>query len=106
MRCWRGPPCSGTILIEALPNARKAAEEEPGVATAQLVLGRSLVETGDVQGGMPHLERALQIEPDNLETHLALVKAYSKAGRTQEAQRERLECLQRASREAPQVAQP
>ncbi len=92
--------------VEALPNARKAAEEEPGVATAQLVLGRSLVETGDVQGGMPHLEKALQIEPDNLETHLALVKAYSKAGRTQEAQRERLECLQRASREAPQVAQP
>jgi tetratricopeptide (TPR) repeat protein len=96
----------GDNPAEALPNAQKAATEEPGVATAQLVLGRSLVGTGDVKSGLAHLEAALRIEPNNLETHLALAHAYAKAGRDKDAKRERVECLQRTSGEAQPVARP
>jgi tetratricopeptide (TPR) repeat protein len=82
---------------EALPYAQNAANQEPALPSAQLVLGRSLLETGDLKGGMDHLEKALQLEPDNLETHLALAKAYSKSGRSEEARRERILCLRLTS---------
>jgi tetratricopeptide (TPR) repeat protein len=79
---------------EALPYAQQAAGTEPRLPSAQLVLGRSLMETGDLNGAMEHLREALQLEPDNLETHLALAKAYSKSGRNEDARRERVLCLQ------------
>jgi Tfp pilus assembly protein PilF len=60
---------------------------------AQLVLGRALVETGDVAAGLPHLQTVLASDPQNLEAHLALAKAYSKLGKTDDARRERLQCL-------------
>jgi tetratricopeptide (TPR) repeat protein len=82
---------------EALPYAQRAADQEPMLPSAQLVLGRSLMETGDLKGGMEHLEKALQLEPDNLETHLALAKAYSESGRKEDARRERILCLQLTS---------
>jgi len=82
---------------EALPYAQKAVEEKPELPSAQLVLGRSLLETGDVKGGMEHLEKAQQLEPGNLETHLALAKAYSKSGRKEDARRERTLCLRLTS---------
>jgi Flp pilus assembly protein TadD len=78
----------------ALPYARKAAAEEPSRASTQLVLGRSLSETGELKTGIEHLEKALQLEPGNLEIHLALARAYSAAGRKDDARRERLQCLQ------------
>ena len=96
-------------FAEALPYAQKAVAEEPEATVPQLVLGRSLLETGDVKGGMEHLEKALQLDPDNLETHLALAKAYSKSGRKEDARRERLRCLQIAKAQDTQntqVAQP
>jgi tetratricopeptide (TPR) repeat protein len=74
--------------------AEKAAAEEPSLAIARLVLGRVLVETGDVKGGTELLEKELQREPDNLEIHFALAKAYSKSGRKEDARRERLLCFQ------------
>lgn len=82
---------------DALPYAQTAVEQKPALPSAQLVLGRSLLETGDVKDGMEHLEKALQLEPDNLETHLALAKAYSKSGRKEDARRERLLCLRLTS---------
>jgi tetratricopeptide (TPR) repeat protein len=82
---------------EALPYARKAAEQEPTVPSVQLVLGKSLLETGELNDGLEHLEKALQLEPSNLETHLALAKAYSKSGRKEDARRERILCLRLTS---------
>jgi tetratricopeptide (TPR) repeat protein len=81
---------------EALTYSEKAVAEDPTLPVAQLVVGRALVETGDVKGGIEHLEKELQLEPGNLETHLALAKAYSKSGRADDARRERLLCLQLA----------
>jgi tetratricopeptide (TPR) repeat protein len=91
---------------EALPDAEKAVGEQPALPMAQLVLGRSSVETGNLKGGIEHLEKALQLEPDNLETHLALAKAYSKSGRADDARRERLQCLQLTRNDPPPIAQP
>jgi predicted Zn-dependent protease len=84
----------------ALPYAEKAAEINPILFMAQLVLGRSLVGTGDLKAGVEHLQSALRMQPDNLEIHLALVNAYSKAGRKDEARRERLLSLQISQQEA------
>lgn len=82
----------------ALPQAQKAAAEDPSLSMAQLVLGRDMVETGDVAGGLPHLEGVLKTEPQNLEAHIALAKAYSELGRRDDARRERLLCLSLAGR--------
>jgi len=79
--------------IDALSYAQNAVAKDADLPSAQLVLGRSLLETGDVNGGMQHLEKALKLEPDNIETHLALAKAYSKSGRKEDARRERVLCL-------------
>jgi predicted Zn-dependent protease len=91
---------------EALPYAEKAVSEQPALSMAQLVLGRSSVETGDLRSGIEHLEKALQLEPDNLESHIALAKAYSKTGRKEDARRERLQCLELTKNEPTPVAQP
>ena len=91
---------------EALPYAQNAAGKEPRLPSAQLVLGRSLMETGDVNGAMEHLQEALRLEPGNLETHLALAKAYSKSGRKEDARRERLLCLQLTNGNATTIEHP
>ena len=98
------------LMQEDYPRARdhgaKAVEEAPQLAAAQLVLGRSLVETGDLKAGLEHLEKALSMQPDNIEIHLALVRAYSKAGRKEEARLERLKCLELNDHAETAVAQP
>jgi tetratricopeptide (TPR) repeat protein len=91
---------------EALPYAQQAAGKEPRLPSAQLVFGRSLMETGDLKGAMEHLQEALQLEPDNLETHLALAKAYSKSGRKEDARRERVLCLQLTKGTATAIERP
>lgn len=91
-------------ISEALPYAEQAVETEPNLPSAQLVLGKSLVETGDTERGLKHLEEALRLEPNNLETHLALAKAYSKSGRNDDARRERLLCLQLTSSDGTKTA--
>lgn len=91
---------------QALPYAQKSATEQPMLSLAQLVLGRALVETGNVPDGLEHLKKALQLEPVNLEVHLALAKAYSKSGRNEDARHERLLCLEITRNEATTVARP
>jgi tetratricopeptide (TPR) repeat protein len=90
----------------SLDDAAKAATDDPSLPMAQLVYGKALVETGDLQAGLLHLERALAAEPGNLEAHLAMVKAYSKLGRSEDARRERLLCLSISQQGAVPVAAP
>lgn len=84
----------------ALTYAQKAVAEDSSLALSQLVMGRDLLETGDVKGCLPHLESALRTEPQNLEAHLALGKAYSILGRKDDARRERLMCLELTQKRA------
>ncbi len=98
------------LMRNDFPTARSYAEKvaaaEPSLPQARLVLGRALVETGDVKGGTEVLEEELQREPDNLEIHFALAKAYSKAGRKEDARRERLLCFQIEKNATAQQARP
>src|SRR6202790_2772503 len=90
----------------ALPYARTAVAQEPTLPSSQLVLGRALTETGDTKEGIEHLEKTLQLQPDNLEVHLALAKAYSKSGRKEDARRERLQCLEMTKNETAPATHP
>lgn len=91
---------------EALPFAQKAVQLDPGSAPAELVLGRALSDTGEINGSIEHLEHALKLEPDNLEVHIALAKSYSKSGRKEDARRERMLCLQLTQADAATSASP
>jgi Tfp pilus assembly protein PilF len=64
------------------------------------------METGDVKRGTEVLEKELEREPENLEIHFALAKAYSKAGRKEDARRERLLCFQLEKNATTQQAHP
>ena len=90
----------------ALPYARKAVAEDPTLPSAQLVLGRALTEMGDTRGGIEHLENTVQLQPDNLEVHLALAKAYSKSGLKEDARRERLLCLEMTKNDTAPATHP
>jgi Flp pilus assembly protein TadD len=91
---------------EALPYAKRVAEKDPKPFASQLVLGRALLDTGDVAGGLQHLGEALKLQPDNIEIHLALAKAYSKSGRDDDARRERALCLQMTQNGVAPLAHP
>jgi Flp pilus assembly protein TadD len=65
-----------------------------------------LAETGTLPEGIGRLESALKMEPTNLEIHIALAKAYSRAGRDSDARRERVSCLELTKGGATRVAQP
>ena len=90
----------------ALPYAQKSVGKAPEKAASQLVLGRSLAEIGNLKEGIEHLEHGLQVEPQNLEIHIALAAAYSRSGRTEDAQRERLSCLKMTEQGINRVALP
>jgi len=78
---------------EAVPEAEHVLAAMPDMEMALIALGRSLGETGDPKHGMELLNRVLQSDPDNLETHMGLAAIYSHAGRREDAYRERMVCL-------------
>jgi tetratricopeptide (TPR) repeat protein len=91
---------------QALPYAQKAVANAPDSPSGQLVLGRSMVETNDVTGGLDHLKAALNLDAGNLEVHLALAGAYSRLGRKEDARRERLLSLDLAKGDGTPLARP
>jgi tetratricopeptide (TPR) repeat protein len=90
----------------ALPNAKDAAAEDASLPLSQLVYGRALVETGSVDEGLSHIQDLLRTEPGNLEAHMTLAKAYSKLGRSEDARKERLLCMQLSDQEVFPLATP
>lgn len=89
----------------ARPYASQAVQDAPGMPIAQYVFGRALVETGDVKDGIEHLEKAEKMDPANVEDHITLAAAYAKAGRSEDARREREQSLE-MTRNTNAVAQP
>ena len=75
----------------ALPWAKQAVEAAPNVFASHRALGEALVGTGDVEGGIAQLEIAVRQAPDSPGTHFALAKAYQRAGRANDAEKERAE---------------
>ena len=75
---------------DALPYARKAAELEPQSFPGLTVYGRVLVEGDmDVARGLAQLEAARKLAPSSPQVRIALATAYTKAGRKEDAARER-----------------
>jgi tetratricopeptide (TPR) repeat protein len=70
------------------PPARESATDAPDDFRAQYLLGRCLFESGDAEGAVAALERAIKLAPDSLDSHFALHKAYARLGRADDARRE------------------
>lgn len=75
----------------ALPWAKQAVEAAPNVFAAHRALGEALLGTGEVEQGIAQLEIAINQAPDSPGTHFALAKAYQRAGRAEDAAKEREE---------------
>ena len=79
---------------KALPYAEKAVTADPGFATTHVILGQALVKGDlDVTRGVRELETAVRLVPGQAQFHFALAAAYARAGRKEDAARERAEFL-------------
>jgi tetratricopeptide (TPR) repeat protein len=92
----------------ALPFADKAVQIAPNLFPARNALGRILLETGDVARAVEQLEAGVKLAPDSPEMHFVLARAYARAGRKEDAARERelftkLDKLVRTQREGAQA---
>ncbi|HEX7085099.1 MAG TPA: tetratricopeptide repeat protein [Vicinamibacterales bacterium] len=75
----------------ARPWAEEAVAIAPDNFAAHRAIGQVLLETGDVEKAVDHLERGVRLAPDSPSMHFMLARAYQRAGRTEDAARERLE---------------
>jgi tetratricopeptide (TPR) repeat protein len=73
---------------EALPLAEKAVQLAPKMFPARNVLGRVLLELGQVERAVKELEEGTRLAPNSPEMHYALGRAYRRAGREADAKRE------------------
>jgi tetratricopeptide (TPR) repeat protein len=91
----------------ALPWAKQAVEVAPKEFSAQKVLGQALLDTGDVNGAIAALQAGILLAPESPGLHFQLARAYQKAGRIEEANKEREEFtrLERMARSARSGAQ-
>src|ERR1041384_2607678 len=74
---------------DALPLAEKAVQLAPKLYAARNVLGRVLLELGQVDRAIKELEEGARLAPMSPEMHFALARAYTRAGRKEEAARAR-----------------
>jgi tetratricopeptide (TPR) repeat protein len=79
----------GGASATALPFAKQAAEDGPTSPMAQYTYGLILESTGELRQAIERLETAERLDPANIEYHMGLASAYSKAGRHEDARRER-----------------
>jgi predicted Zn-dependent protease len=61
----------------------------PKLYAARNVLGRVLLDLGQVDRAIKELEEGVKLAPASPEMHFALARAYTRAGRKEEAARER-----------------
>lgn len=83
----RGEPGLG------LPFAEEAVAIAPGFFAAHNALGRILLDLGQMERSIAELETALKQAPQSPQSHFALATAYGRAGRKEDAARERTEFL-------------
>jgi predicted Zn-dependent protease len=73
----------------ALPWAQQAAAAAPNAFPAHKALGQALLETGDVDASIKELQVGLKLAPESPGLHFTLARAYQRAGRLEDATRER-----------------
>jgi tetratricopeptide (TPR) repeat protein len=72
-----------------LEYAKKAVEAAPKEFPAHKALGQALLETGDIDGAIKELLVGIKQAPESPGLHFLLARAYQRAGRLEEASRER-----------------
>ena len=80
----------------------------PNLFAAHNALGRALLETGQTDRAVQELEAGVKLAPDSPELRFSLARAYQRAGRGEDAARERAEFRKldravRAARSGPQA---
>ena len=85
----------------ALPWARQAVDAAPKDFATHKALGQALLDMDDVSGAISELQTGIALAPESPGLHFTLAKAYQKAGRLEEATKERDEFtrLDRMARE-------
>jgi tetratricopeptide (TPR) repeat protein len=83
---------------EALPLARKVVDEHRPSPFAEYVYAMCL---DDLSQASQHLEQAVRYDPTGLEYHMALAHVYSRAGRYEDARRERIASIDMARQADP-----
>jgi len=73
--------------------AQRVIDLEPRDFAARRAIGQALLETGDVAGSIDHLEAGVRLASDSPSMRFMLSRAYQRAGRQADAQRERTEFL-------------
>jgi tetratricopeptide (TPR) repeat protein len=91
----------------ARPYAEKAVDAAPTLFATHNALGRVLLELGKIDEAIKELETGVKQAPDSPEMRFALARAYARAGRKEDAARERATFLEldkqkRTERSGPQ----
>jgi len=73
----------------ALPYAKEAVQGAPNAFPARKALGQALLDTGDIAGAVEQLEAGVKLAPDSPGLRFVLARAYQRAGRPADAERER-----------------
>jgi arylsulfatase A-like enzyme len=79
-----------------------AQEAEPDNPVVSANLGLLLSDSGQPAQGVPHLQRALTLDPDLHKARFALAIAFARTGRRADAAKEARELLKRLPTDAPQ----
>ncbi len=77
----------------ALPFAKQAVDAAPKAFQARKALGQALLETGEVEGAIKELEAGIGLAPQSPGLHFNLARALQRAGRLEDAERERNEFM-------------
>jgi tetratricopeptide (TPR) repeat protein len=72
----------------ARPWAEQAVTDAPENFVAHRAMGQVLLETGDIEGGIREFEAGVKLAPDSPALRFALARAYRRAGRLADAERE------------------
>jgi tetratricopeptide (TPR) repeat protein len=75
----------------AKPWAQQSVEAAPNAFVARNALGQILLETGDIEGAIRELEAGVRLAADSPGMHFLLARAYRRAGRHADADREQAE---------------
>jgi len=89
----------------ALPLAEKSVQLAPKMFQARNILGRVLLDLGQVDRSIKELETGTTLAPSSPEMHYALSRAYTRAGRKEDADRER-EIFKQLEKQASRQANP
>jgi predicted Zn-dependent protease len=79
---------------QAVQQLHKAIELQPDSVWAHYYMGASLLQTGDTKGAVVHLEIASARLPEFASAHSLLAQAYERAGRADDAKREKARAAQ------------